>query len=372
MTMPDIDKYWMRIALKLAKQGFTTPNPMVGCVIVNQGELAGQGCHPAAGQPHAEVFALRQAGEKARGATVYVTLEPCCHYGRTPPCTDALLAAKAARVVIASRDADPRVKNRGIEILQAAGIEVTTGVLEEEALWLNRDFFAWHNSGRPYLTLKTAMTLDGKTATRTGDSKWITSSSARKQVHQMRARSGAVMTGIGTLLADNSRLDARLTGVALPRQPLRIVVDSRLRTPLRSAAVALANKNPDTHPLLIATTCSASFEKEQALARPGIEILRLPAEEDGRVCLPALLNELASRKIISVLAECGSRLNASLIQQQLVQEALVFIAPKIAGGENAPSPVGGEGVEKMAQAWQLQNLHVKRFGPDIALSGQLK
>ena len=228
----------MRRALRLAERGFTPPNPMVGCVLVRDGVNVGEGWHPYAGQPHAEVFALRAAGEKATGATAYVTLEPCSHFGRTPPCADALIAAKVKRVVVATPDPNPQVSGRGLARLQAAGIEVALGVLEAQARRVNEAFLHFHTTGIPFVTLKAAMTLDGKIATRTGDLQWITGPKARRFVHLQRARSGAVLVGIGTLLADDAQLTARLPGVTLPRQPLRIVVDSHLRTPPDCAACA--------------------------------------------------------------------------------------------------------------------------------------
>ena len=248
------DAPWMRRALRLAAQGFTPPNPMVGCVIVKNGESVGEGFHPYAGALHAERFALANAGEKARGATAYVTLEPHGHWSRTPPCTDALIAAGVARVVAATLDSNPKVSGRGIAQLQQAGITVDVGVCESQARRLNEAFFHFHETGTPFVVLKAAMTLDGKIATRTGDSKWITGEKARAWVHEQRARAGAVMVGIETLLADDAQLTARLPNVDLPRQPLRIVVDSRLRTPGNSQAVALAHSRPEFQPLLIATT----------------------------------------------------------------------------------------------------------------------
>ena len=373
MTTASDDARWMRRALRLAEKGFAAPNPMVGCVIVKDGVVVGEGYHPYAGQPHAEVFALRAAGEQARGGTAYVTLEPCCHWGRTPPCTEALKSAGVARVVAATTDNDPRVGGRGLEILRAAGIEVTVGVRETEARRVNEAFFYYHSAHMPFVTLKAAMTLDGKIATRTGDSRWITGPKARNYVHLLRAQSGAVMVGIGTLLADNARLDVRLDPPT-PRQPLRIIVDSRLRTPTDAEAVLLTEP-PHSLPLLIATTEKADPERERKLLTPSrrgsLEILHLPAAQEGVVDLQALMRLLAERQIISVLAEGGGQLHAALLEAKLAQKALFFIAPKLVGGRNAPTPLEGEGIAAMQDAIALNTFTVRRFGPDIALEARL-
>jgi diaminohydroxyphosphoribosylaminopyrimidine deaminase/5-amino-6-(5-phosphoribosylamino)uracil reductase len=366
------DAQWMRRALRLAERGFTPPNPMVGCVLVKDGVAVGEGWHPVAGQPHAEIFALREAGEKAQGATAYVTLEPCSHWGRTPPCAEALLRAGVARVVAATQDSNPRVGGRGLERLRAAGVAVSVGVLEAEARQLNEAFFHFHETGTPFVTLKAAMTLDGKIATRAGDSKWITGPAARRYAHRLRAQSGAVMIGIRTLLADDAQLTARLQGVALPRQPLRIVVDSHLRTPPDAQAVRLASEAPGTQPLLIATTEGAPQEPERVLQREGVAILRLPASPNGRVDLTTLCAHLAQREVISVLAEGGGELHAALLAAHLAHKALFFLAPKIVGGRSAPTPVEGEGCAAIAQAVALDALRVRRFGPDLAIEGRIR
>jgi diaminohydroxyphosphoribosylaminopyrimidine deaminase/5-amino-6-(5-phosphoribosylamino)uracil reductase len=374
MTTLSEDARWMRRALRLAEKGFTPPNPMVGCVLVKAGKIVGEGYHPAAGQPHAEIFALRAAGEQARGATAYVTLEPCCHFGRTPPCTHALIAAGVARVVAATTDANPKVSGKGLEELRVAGIEVAVGVLEAEARRLNEAFFHYHTTGTPFVTLKAAMTLDGKIATHTGDSKWITGPEARRYVHRLRAQSGAVMVGIGTLLADDARLTARLPGVALPRQPLRIVVDSHLRTPPHAQAVRLASEAAEETPLLIATTFDGHGDKQErtaALERCGVEVLRLPATPEGRVDLACLCKHLAERQVISVLVEGGGELHAALLAANLAHKALFFLAPKLVGGRDAPTPVEGIGWPLMAQAYRLDSLRVRRLQQDLAIEGNL-
>ena len=362
------DRQWMQRALMLSQQGFTPPNPMVGCVIVKDGKRVGAGFHPYAGQPHAEVFALREAGEQARGATVYVTLEPCCHWGRTPPCTEALIQAGVARVVAATQDNNPRVGGMGLAKLREAGIEVESGLLETEARRINEAFFHFHATGTPFVTLKAAMTLDGKIAANSGHSQWITSAPARQYAHQLRAQSGAVMVGIGTLLADNPSLTSRLEPPP-PRQPLRIILDSLLRTPPDSNAVQIARERPQESPLLIATSEQADSERENALQGPGVEIVRLPVVSEGRVDLKALIQFLAKRQIISVLVDGGGELHAALLEAGLAQKALFFIAPKIAGGRNAPTPIEGKGIVRMSDAIALDRLRVRRFDPDIAVEG---
>ncbi len=366
---PNEDDYWMRRALRLAGNSYATPNPMVGCVLVREGNVVGEGWTQPVGLAHAERIALDQAGERAYGATAYVTLEPCAHHGRTPPCADALIAAGVSRVVAAVADSDPRVGGKGIERLQNAGISVTVGVQESAALQVNEAFFHFQATGSPFTTLKTAMTLDGKIATSAGHSQWITGPSARRHVHQLRARSGAVMVGIGTLLADDAQLTARLSGISLPRQPLRIIVDSHLRTPPDSRAVRIATAHPTEMPLMIATTDAIDPARANALRRQGVEIVRLPRMASERVDLKALFELLAGRQIISVLVEGGGQLNAGLIAANLAQKALFFIAPKIVGGAAAPTPVEGAGVETMAEAWHLDGLTPRRFGDDIALQG---
>lgn len=356
----------MRRALRLAQRGFAPPNPMVGCVIVRNGEPVGEGYHPKAGEPHAEVFALRAAGEKARSATAYVTLEPCCHFGRTPPCSRALIAAGVKRVVVAMVDPNPKVAGKGLEELRQVGIAVTVGVLEEQARRVNEAFIHFHTHGTPFVTLKAAMTLDGKIATHTSDSRWITGPRARQEVHRIRAQSGAVMVGIGTLLADDAELTARLPDPGAPRQPLRVIVDSRLRTPLDCRAVKVANEEC---PLLIATTSRAPAQAEAALVRPGVEIARLPAGSEGHVDLKALMSLLAERSIISVLVEGGGILHAAMLEAGLYHKALLFYAPKIVGGRDAPTSVEGKGLAHMGDAWMLRDLQVRRLGGDLAVEG---
>jgi len=355
------DARWMRRALRLAARGFTPPNPMVGCVLVKNGAVVGEGFHPYAGAPHAEIYALQAAGAQARGATAYVTLEPCSHFGRTPPCAPALLAAGVARVVAAVADPNPKVAGQGLALLRGAGVEVTVGVLEEAARRLNEAFFHYQRTGRPFVILKAAMTLDGKIATRTGDSRWITSERARRYVHRLRAQCGAVLCGIGTALADDPLLTARLPGV--PRQPLRVILDTHLRLPVTSRLAATARDVPT----LIAAGKNAQKCRAMALESCGIVVKYLSTDANGRIALPELLDELGRREIVSVLVEGGSKVHASFLEGRHAHRLLWFLAPKLVGGRDAPTPVEGAGVADMADALSLSPFRVRRYGPDLLL-----
>ena len=341
---------------------------MVGCVLVREDRLVGEAYHSFAGQPHAEVAALRKAGDAAAGATAYITLEPCSHWGRTPPCAEALIGARVARVVAAIEDPNPRVAGSGLQRLRDAGIQVTTGVLESEARRQNEAFFHFHTTGHPFITLKSAATLDGKIATRSRDSRWVTGASARRHAHRLRAQSGAVLVGIGTVLADDPRLTARLCPMP-PRQPLRIILDSRLRTPPESRAVAIARENPEEMPLLIACTEGADPVRERALKSKGVEIVRFAGTDSSRVDLTALIWFLARREITSLLVDGGGEVNAAFVSAQLARKALFFIAPKICGGKDAPTAVEGPGIELMSEAIPLHHTSIRRLGPDFLIEG---
>lgn len=364
------DEQYMHRALRLAALGrHASPNPMVGCVIVNNaGQSVGEGFHPQAGQPHAEVFALREAGKKAWGATAYVTLEPCAHHGRTPPCADALLAAGVRRVVAAMTDPDPRVGGQGLERLRQGGVEVAVGICETEARALNAAYLKHRTTGLPWVVLKTAMTLDGKIATRTGDSQWITSPISRKAVHrQLRDRCDAILTGVGTVLADDPALTTRLnhkTG----RNPWRIVVDSRLRTPVEANVVRLASEDGKT---ILATTSAADQERREALIARGCQVM-LCKPDDGGVDLADLMAQLGTRgDIISVVIESGGTLAASLLRANIVDRWLAYLAPKVVGGSEAPGPIGSLGITKMAVAWPVSFRQVRRCGPDIVIETRI-
>ncbi len=363
------DTAYMRRALRLAALGrHASPNPMVGCVVVSDaGQIVGEGWHPKAGEPHAEVFALRDAGELAQGATAFVTLEPCSHHGRTPPCADALLAAGVRRVVCAMADPDSRVAGSGFEKLRAGGIEVTAGLLEADARALNVAYINHRTLGLPWVVLKTAMTLDGKIATSTGDSQWITSPISRLAVHrQLRDRCDAVLTGIGTVLADDPSLTTRLTYKA-GRNPWRIVVDSRLRTPLDAKIVRQAGEDGRT---ILAATAEADPARRSALEARGCKILICEAV-NGRVDLADLLRRLGTRgDMVGVLVESGGQLAASLLAQNLADRWLAFVAPKVIGGNTAPGPIGSLGIAKMADAQNVKFRQIRRCGPDIVIDAR--
>ena len=342
--------------------GRTSPNPPVGAVVVRNGHVVGEGSTQRAGQAHAEVVALRQAGDLARGATLYVTLEPCSHHGRTPPCTDAIISAGVAEVRASIVDVNPRVSGAGLDRLREAGIAVHTGEGRHEAEELAAPHAKLVTTGRPLVTAKFAMSLDGKIATRTGDSKWITSGESRRYVHELRARSDAIMVGIGTVIADDPQLTARRPDrTPLPRQPLRVVVDSSGRLPRDSMLLKQAGGT------LVAMT-DESRSVRALLESVGAEVFAA-AGVDGRVDLAGLLDELGRRDITSVFVEGGGALLGSLFDGGLVDRVVGFVAPVIIGGESALSPVGGEGAERMAEALRLSNVRVERFGDDVAVSG---
>ncbi len=366
----DSDKQWMRRALRLAVRArHASPNPSVGCVLVNaKGAKVGEGYTQPPGGPHAEVVALQQAGEASRGATAYVTLEPCSHWGRTPPCADALIRAGVARVVAAVADPDARVGGRGLARLAEAGIGVVVGVGEERARALNAPFFKHRLTGLPWVTLKTAMTLDGKIATRTGQSQWITSPLSRLAVHRtLRDRCDALLTGVGTILADDPSLTTRLVRKQ-GRNPWRIVVDSRARTPLGAQVVRQSQRDGRT---ILAVTPAAAPEQRRALEEAGCRVLVCRPDAVGRVDLADLLARVGTQgDIIGVLMEGGAELAASALGAGLVDRWLAFIAPKVVGGATAPGPVGGVGVAVMDEALSVRVRRITRCGPDIRIDTQ--
>jgi diaminohydroxyphosphoribosylaminopyrimidine deaminase/5-amino-6-(5-phosphoribosylamino)uracil reductase len=351
------DREFMARALRLAERGLftTTPNPRVGSVVVRDGEVVGEGFHERAGEAHAEVNALRAAGARAEGATAYVTLEPCVHHGRTPPCVEALLAAKVKRVVVAMGDPNPKVSGRGFDALCAAGVEVASGLLEDEARELNVGFVARMTRGRPWVRLKVAATLDARTALASGESQWITGEAARRDGHRWRARACAILTGIGTVRDDDPRLTVR--DVETPRQPLRVLVDSRLEVPLTARLLDGGN-------LLVA----AAIEDRAKAARlrdRGAEVVVLP-NAAGKVELEDLVRELGRRALNEVHVEAGFKLNGSLVAAGVVDELLVYIAPKMLG-ETARGMFNLPGVERLADARRLRLTDVTRIGEDVRL-----
>lgn len=347
----------MRAALALARRGLglTAPNPAVGCILVKDGRAVGRGWTRPGGRPHAEVEALRWAGEAARGATAYVTLEPCAHHGVTPPCTEALLEAGIARCVIAAEDPDPRVDGRGVERLRAGGIEVASGLLAEEAEFLNRGHILSRREGRPLVSLKLATTLDGRIATGSGESRWITGETARAQGHLLRAEHDAVMVGSGTALQDDPRLSVRLPGLE-GRKPLRVVLDRRLRLPLSHRLVQEAT----SHPTLICTLAGHPDSALAPLRDAGVEIVELPGE--GRV--EDALAQLAGRGITRVLVEGGAELATSLLRANRVDRLYWFRAPSLLGAEGWPG-VAALDVDSLARIKRFRRLSVEALGPDL-------
>ena len=354
---------FMREALLLAAnaRGRTAPNPLVGAVIVREGRIVGAGWHRKAGTPHAEVHALAMAGDLAHGATAYVTLEPCSHHGRTGPCAEALVKAGVKRVVTAMLDPNPLVAGKGKAMLEAAGVEVTVGVLAEEARRLNEAYLKWVTEKLPFVTLKTAMTLDGKIATAAGKSQWITGEAARRRVHEMRDVADAIVVGIGTVLADDPSLTTRLAD-GTGRNPVRVIVDSRARTPLAAKVV-----QDGAAKTLVAVTRAAPEERCAALEAAGVEVVR--AGEGERVDLAALMRLLAAREYTSVFVEGGGTLNFSLLAAGLVDKIHAFIAPKIVGGKDALTPVEGAGFAGLADAVVLTGLTAEQVAADILLTG---
>ena len=361
--MKDTD--YMRLALDLARRGcgWTSPNPMVGAVIVRDGRVIGQGWHTRYGALHAEREALKNCTESPRGAAMYVTLEPCCHHGKQPPCTDAILEAGIARVIVGSGDPNPLVAGKGLDILHRNGVEVETGVLKDECDAVNRVFFHFIQTKRPYVVMKYAMTMDGKIATRTGASQWITGEATRQRVHQDRHRYTAIMAGVGTVLADDPLLTCRMEG---GKNPVRIICDSHLRTPPDSRVVRTAREVPT-----ILAAAAPPPERRKALEDAGCQVWDLPGPE-GRVDLNALMDRLGARGIDSVLLEGGGELNWAALHSGIVQKVQAYIAPKLFGGTAAKSPIAGLGVETPAQAVRLVRTTVTQIGEDFLLESEVE
>jgi diaminohydroxyphosphoribosylaminopyrimidine deaminase/5-amino-6-(5-phosphoribosylamino)uracil reductase len=356
----------MQRALSLAREalGTTSPNPAVGAVVVADGRTVGEGYTLPPGQRHAEIGALEQAGTAARGATLYTTLEPCCNFGRTPPCTRAIIAAGIGRVHVGSIDPNPNVAGRGCAELEAAGIEVVVEN-DQEATELYRAFAKHISTGLPYVTAKFASSLDGKIATHTGDSKWVTGPEARRVVQHIRRASDAVMVGINTVLADDPQLTARDDeGNPLSRQPLRVILDARCRTPVTARLLREPGQT------LIATTAEAPAGTPEALTLAGAEVFVVPSIAEGMVDLRALLSELGERGVVSLLVEGGGAVLGSLFDGEMVDEVWAFVAPLIIGGAGAASPVEGHGAVLMPQAWRLRDAQMQQIGPDWLIRGQ--
>lgn len=363
IKVEDVDAKWMKKALEEGKKGHPSPNPHVGSVVVTNGELIAGGHHERAGEDHAEVAALKAAGIKASGGTLYVTLEPCNHHGRTPPCTDAILAAKIARVVVGCRDPNPHVDGGGIDKLREAGVEVKVGVCEDDARKLIAPWTKFVTLGLPYLSLKLALSLDGRIATRTGASKWVTGADARARVHALRSTQDAVAVGIGTAIADDPRLTVR---DAPGPSPLRVVFDTKLRLPQNARLVQSAREIPT----LVICNADASVTAEEELVTHGVEVVRAPSSAEGRIDVGAALHLLAERGIVTLMVEGGAELAGSLLASRLADELHAFIAPTLLGPRGRPGAVDWAGPDKPADAprishpqWELCGTDAHVFGP---------
>ncbi len=365
MTQKQEDESYMRHALELAKKGGgdVNPNPQVGAVIVKNGEIIGEGYHEHFGDLHAERNAFKNCTSSAKGATIYVTLEPCAHTGHQPPCYEAIIEHEIKRVVIGSFDPNPLVSGKGLEALRAVGIEVVGPVLEEECKAINHIFFHYIETKLPYVMLKYAMTLDGKIATYTGASKWITGEQARKKVHQDRSRFMAIMVGVGTVIADNPELTSRIEN---GKNPIRIICDTHLRTPINSKIVSTAREIPT-----IIATAEDSAEKRKPYLEANCEILQL-STKNGEISLQELVKKCGAKAIDSILIEGGASLNAAALEAGIVQKVQAYIAPKIFGGKTAKTAVAGQGVAQPDQAYLFKTPEISILGEDILLESEIK
>ena len=362
---PEETSAHLRQALHLARRGLgrTSPNPLVGAVVVRGGQVVGAGYHQKAGGPHAERIALAQAGRKARGATLYVTLEPCNHTGRTPPCTEAILESGVRKVVFGMEDPNPRVAGGGGAFLQSRGIEVSGGLLERECRALNEVYLKWVTTGFPFVTLKAALSLDGKIATRSGDSQWISNEQSRAKVHRLRSRVDGILVGIGTVLADDPLLTPRGSR-RIPRTPLRVIVDPQLKTP------PAARLFSDPGPVLIAAAEGAPKKKAAALQRAGADLVQFPIRE-GRLDLKALLAYLGQKEVTGLLVEGGSEIFSSFLSERLADRLWLFYAPLLIGGQSAIGLIGGRGVATVAEALKCERLKWQFLGGDFFVEGYL-
>lgn len=365
MTMP---ARYQKHALALARrgEGRTSPNPPVGAVVVSGGRIVGEGFHPKAGEPHAEIFALRQAGEAARGAELYVTLEPCSHHGRTGPCADAVIDAGIRKVYVGCVDPNPQVAGRGVARLEAAGVEVACGLLETECKQLLAPFARHITTGMPFVTLKGAMTLDGQTATSTGASQWITNPASREEVHRLRDRCDAVVTGVGTVVADDCQLTVRLPQGG--RDPLRVVVDSTLRVPEQARILHLSSSAGT----LLATTRQAAPAKVAMLRERGVEVLVCADDDQGRVDLVDLMRKLGNRDIQHVLLEAGATLNRAALKAGIVNRLALFVAPMLFGGGDGMPLFAGAGVLSPDAAYRLEDLRTRIIDGDVLVEGEIR
>ena len=364
MNQKQDERYMMR-CIELARKGWgwVNPNPMVGAVLVKEGQVIGEGYHQRYGGLHAERNALADCEVSPQGATLYVTLEPCCHQGKTPPCTEAILQSGISRVVVGTLDPNPIMAGKSVNLLESHGIEVVVGVLESECKSLIKIFLKYITTGKPFILMKYAMTLDGKIATNTGASKWISGEAARQQVQQLRHGFAGIMVGVNTILADNPQLTCRLDD---GKNPIRIICDTHLRTPLDAYVVQTAGQVPT-----VIVTCSQDEERKKLYRKEGCQVLDV-AEQDGQVDLADLMVQLGKMGIDSVLLEGGGALNWSALKQQIVDEMQIYLAPKIFGGAAAKSPITGEGVALPQEGFFLENSSVSMVGEDYVIKGQVK
>lgn len=356
----------MKMALALAEQGkgMVSPNPLVGAVIVKDGRIIGQGYHARYGDQHAEIKALREAGSEARGATIFINLEPCCHHGRTPPCVDEIIKAGLTRAVIALKDPNPKVNGKSIDLLKKHGIDVKVGLQKKAASRLNEFFFKFINLQIPFVILKSAMSLDGKVATKMGDSKWVTNEFSRRYVHRLRNRVDATMVGIETILRDDPLLTTRLDDEKC-HDPKRIIIDSLLRVPIKAQ---IFNQKSDAENIIV-TTHNAPIERIKRIEDAGGTLIFTKVRGRNRVDMQDMVNELGKLQITSMLIEGGPGINASAMEEGIVDKVIMFIAPMVIGGRGAPSAIQGNGVARLEEAVRLYNIKIKRLGNDIMVEG---
>ena len=365
--VPESDRHYMRLALNLASkgEGQTNPNPVVGAVVVKSGEVVAKAYHKKAGLPHAEIIALRKAGAMARGADLYVNLEPCCHHGRTPPCTEAIIAAGIKKVILGIRDPNKLVSGRGIRFLRKKGVEVVVGVLRRDCEKINESFIKYITTGRPWVILKSAFSLDGKIATRTGDSRWITGPQARAYAHRLRSKVDAVLVGAETVRLDDPQLTVRPKKKGV-QNPTRIVVAGE-NTISTSAKIF---NNAHNERVIYAATATLSLSQKKKIQGIGVEVVIIKRKKD-KVDLSLLMDKLGDMEMSSVMIEGGSEISGTAFKEKLVDKVIYFLAPKIIGGKNAPGPIGGQGIAKLKEFVKVKEMSVARLGNDLVIEGNI-
>lgn len=358
-----LDEMYMKLAIHVAKKGKgkVSPNPLVGAVIVKDSKIVSCGYHEKFGGSHAEVNAVNNANVDLKGSTMYVTLEPCCHYGKTPPCVDLIIEKGISKVIVGTLDPNPKVAGKGVKKLKDAGIEVIVGFLEEKCKKMNEIFMKYIKTRKPFVNFKMGMSLDGKIGTKTGESMWITGEKSRESVHKLRGELTGIMVGIGTVIKDNPNLTCRIKGY---KNPIRIILDSKLRIPLNAKVLNGESRT------IIATTKGCNKEKEEELIKKGIEVLKIKSKEE-KIDLNSLMSKLGELKIDSILLEGGSDLGFSSLKEGIIDKVLIYIAPKMIGGEKAKGPLGGLGIERLKDAFLLKNIENKRIGNDILISAYI-